>query len=79
MKTYLISVVAIYIAGFFVMFSFSAWYGGKTHDERDPVDAFIIALLWPLMVMIFAVCLVLGRIGRLFGWLYNACYNVGKK
>jgi hypothetical protein len=58
----LIFLVAVYIAGFFIMFVLSAWHDGQHEMESDVLDTFITAVFWPFVLLLIACVGVIGSL-----------------
>jgi hypothetical protein len=74
----LIFLVAVYIAGFFIMFALSAWRDGQHEMESDVLDTFITAVFWPFVLLLIACVGVLDAFRMMFCQVYGFFYKIGK-
>lgn len=74
----LIFLVAVYIAGFFIMFVLSAWRDGQHEMESDVLDTFITAVFWPFVLLLIACAGVIGSLRVVFCRVYSFFYKIGK-
>lgn len=72
------SLAVVYVAGFAIMFVFSAWRDGQHQMESDPLDTFLVALLWPLVLMVISVASVIGAFRVVFCQAYGFFYKIGE-
>lgn len=77
---YLMCVTLVYVTGFVCTFKAIARRDGRRRAERDPFDATMLALFWPLVWCAYVVASLIELISKAFYFVYNRSYEAaGRK
>ncbi|OFC62612.1 hypothetical protein [Candidatus Erwinia dacicola] len=72
---YLMCAALVYVTGFVCTFKAIARHDGRQRAERDPFDATMVALFWPLVWCAYLVVSIIKLISKAFCFVYNRSYE----